>query len=256
MSDKKLNLSVLKAFELLEAFSAENATYGVRELANKTGYNKSTVYRLLNTLNHLNIVHQDSNEKYQLGSKLFALGNRVSIYNAIRNITQEPLKQVALEIQETVLLSIVKEDKVFHIDKADSLYGLQINTSIGAYQALHATASGKLLLAFSSETSQQRILKQQTLKKFTKNTIIDLVILTDELKKIKDLGYALDLEELENGLVCIAIPIKNKKNKVIASLSASGPLSRFKMENVSKYINTLKKGQSIIASKLQDFDNL
>ncbi len=256
MSDKKLNLSVLKAFELLEAFSEENATYGVRELANKTGYNKSTVYRLLNTLNHLNIVHQDSNEKYQLGSKLFALGNRVSIYNAIRNITQEPLKQVALEIQETILLSIVKEDKVFHIDKADSLHGLQINTSIGSYQPMHATASGKLLLAFCSEVLQQRILEEKKLVTYTKNTIIDSAVLTKELKKIKDVGYALDLEELENGLVCIAIPIKNKKNKVIASLSASGPLSRFKMENVMKYIRILQIGQHSIEKKLKDFDNL
>lgn len=256
MSDKKLNLSVIKAFELLEVFSEENSIWGVRDLAAKTGYNKSTVYRLLNTLNHLNIVHQDTNEKYQLGSKLFALGNRVSIYSAIRNITQEPIKQVALDIQETILLSIVKENKVFHIDKADSLHGLQIKTSIGSYQPMHATASGKLLLAFSAEISQKRILEHLPLEKYTKNTINKPEALANELKRIKDVGYAIDLEELENGLVCIAIPIKNKKNNVIASLSASGPLSRFKMENVMKYINILQIGQYSIEKKLKDFDNL
>ena len=105
-NDKKLNLSVIKAFELLNAFTVEKNTWGVRELAQKTGYNKSTVYRILNTLSVLNVIHQNSNDKYSLGSKLFELGNRVSIYKSIRKLSSDSIKKTALEIQETVPLYI------------------------------------------------------------------------------------------------------------------------------------------------------
>ncbi|WP_408031903.1 IclR family transcriptional regulator [Tenacibaculum xiamenense] len=255
-NDKKINQSIIKAFKLLDAFTEEKKTWGVRELAQKTAYNKSTVYRLLHTLSSLNIVHQNSNDKYSLGSKLFELGNRVSIYKAITNLTRTPIKQVALDIQETVLLSILKERQVFHIDKADSLHGLKINTSIGSYQPIHATASGKLLFSFLSSIEKEDIINSTKFQSYTQNTITSKSKLLSELDKIKDQEYALDMEELESGLVCIAIPIRNKKGNVIASLSASGPLSRFKMENVSNYISILKKGIKDIERAFSDFESL
>ena len=255
-TEKSINQSVVKAFTLLNAFTTEKNVWGVRELALKTGYNKSTVYRLLNTLTSLNIVHQNSNEKYSLGSKLFELGNRVSIYKAITKSTNTPIKNVALEIQETVLLSILKEDQVFHINKADSLHGLKINTSIGSYQPLHATASGKLLLSFADYSLQHDILQRIKLNKVTQHTITTLSNLNSELNSIQNQNYALDIEELELGLVSIAIPIRNKNKKVIASISASGPLSRFRTENIPNYINILQKGVIDIEKEFKDFDSL
>ncbi|WP_442267032.1 IclR family transcriptional regulator [Tenacibaculum sp. ZS6-P6] len=255
-NDKKLNQSIIKAFVLLDAFSHEKHTWGVRELAQKTGYNKSTVYRLLHTLNSLNIVYQNSNEKYSLGSKLFELGNRVSLYKTLIKLTNTAIKKVALDIQETVLLSIIKEYQVFHINKADSLHGLKINTSIGSYQPIHATASGKLLLAYLPVNEQEEILSNIDLKPHNDNTITNISNFKKELKLIKNQGYSLDMEELEFGLVCIAIPIKNKTGTVIASLSASGPLSRFKVENITQYINILQKGVLEIENELSDFNDL
>ncbi|CAL2076635.1 IclR family transcriptional regulator [Tenacibaculum sp. 190524A02b] len=254
--DKNINQSVKKAFTLLDAFTDEKKVWGVRELAQKTGYNKSTTYRLLNTLMHLNIVHQTYNDKYSLGSKLYELGNRVSIYKSIKALTHEPIKNVALEIQETVLLSVLKNNKVFHIDKADSLHGLKINTSIGSYEPIHATAAGKLLLSYLPFIEQENTINNLKLDTFTQNTLANKPKLKQELKKIQLQGYALDMEELESGLVCIAIPIRNKNNKVIASISASGPLSRFRVENINSYISILQKGATIIEKEVSNFDSL
>lgn len=256
LDDKKINQSIIKAFTLLEAFTTDHPVWGVRELAVKTGYNKSTVYRLLYTLSSMNLVQQNQNDKYSLGSKLFELGNRVSIYKTLKNLTNNAIKMVALEIQETVLLSILKEDQLFHINKADSMHGLKINTSIGSYQPLHATASGKLLLAYSSVAQQQHFLNQAALEPYTKHTITTSAGLTKQFSEIQEKGFALDIEEFEPGLVCIAIPVKNKEHKTIAALSASGPLSRFKMENVSNYLNILKKGVSNIERNLLHFEQL
>ena len=256
IDNKNLNQSIIKAFTVLDAFTNEKKEWGVRELANKTGYNKSTTYRLLSTLVSLSAVHQNENEKYRLGSKLFELGNRVSLYQSLITVTNQPIKNVALEIQETVLLGTLKEQQVFYINKADSLQGLKISTSIGSYQPIHATASGKLLLAFSSKKTQEDILNNITFNKFTESTITSSHTLKNKLQKIKKQGYALDIEEFELGLICIAIPIFNNKGNVIASISASGPSSRFKMENVKNYISILQKGATLIEKSLQDFDSL
>ncbi|WP_420552726.1 IclR family transcriptional regulator [Tenacibaculum aiptasiae] len=256
MDNKNLNQSIIKAFILLDAFTNDKKEWGVRELAYKTGYNKSTVHRLLSTLVSLNVIHQNENEKYRLGSKLFELGNRVSLYQSLITITNQPIKNVALEIQETVLLGTLKDHQVFYINKADSLQGLKISTSIGSYQPIHATASGKLLLAFSSSEMQNDYFKNNTLNSFTQNTINKKNELKNSLQTIQNQKYALDLEEFELGLICIAIPIFNKKGNIIASLSASGPSSRFRIENVQNYIAILQKGASIIENSLRDFDSL
>ncbi|MDO6813542.1 IclR family transcriptional regulator [Tenacibaculum soleae] len=256
IDNKNLNQSIIKAFTVLDAFTNDKKEWGVRELANKTGYNKSTTYRLLSTLVSLNVIHQNENEKYCLGSKLFELGNRVSLYQSLITVTNHPIKNVALEIQETILLAILKEEQVFYINKADSLQGLKISTSIGSYQPIHATASGKLLLAFSSIEKQEKYFKNNNFTKYTQKTITKVPKLKTALHIIKKQGYALDLEEFELGLICIAIPIFNKNRKVIASLSASGPSSRFKLENVQNYISILQKGATLIENSLEDFNSL
>lgn len=256
IDNKNLNQSIIKAFTVLDAFTNDKKEWGVRELANKTGYNKSTTYRLLSTLVSLNVIHQNENEKYCLGSKLFELGNRVSLYQSLITVTNQPIKNVALEIQETVLLGILKEERVFYVNKADSLQGLKISTSIGSYQPIHATASGKLLLAFSSIEKQETYFKNNSLAKYTQKTITKTSELKSKLKNIKKQGYSLDLEEFELGLICIAIPIFNKKGNAIACISASGPSSRFKLENVQRYISILKKGAVLIETSLQDSDSL
>ncbi|REH52580.1 IclR family transcriptional regulator [Tenacibaculum gallaicum] len=255
-NSKSLNQSIIKAFAVLDAFTNDKKEWGVRELATRTGYNKSTVYRLLSTLVSLNAVQQNDNEKYQLGSKLFELGNRVAIYKSLRNLTNESIQKVALEIQETVLLGILKEQQVLHINKADSLQGLKISTSIGSYAPINGSAIGKLLLAFSSLETQRTFFSSVTPQSFTKNTITSTSKLKKEIQLIQQQKFALDIEEFEIGLVCIAIPIYNKKGKVIAGLSASGPSSRFKMKNVASYIKILQNGAAEIENRLSDFNSL
>jgi len=239
---KKLNQSIIKAFTLLDAFTTDKKEWGVRELALKSGYNKSTTYRLLNTLVSLQAVQQNENEKYSLGNKLFELGNRVSLYQSLINATKIPIRDIATHIQETVLFGVLKNNQVFYINKAESIQGLKISTSVGSYQPIHATAIGKILLAFSSETKREALLKSLNFTAITKNTIINKNVLTRELEKIKNQGFALDLEEFELGLICVAIPIFNKNNKLIGSISASGPSSRFELKNVNNYISILKNG--------------
>ena len=241
------NQSIVKAFTLLEAFTNDKKEWGVRELANKTGYNKSTTYRILSTLVALNAIQQNENEKYILGSKLFELGNRVSLYESLIYTARDSLKKIATDIEETILFAVLKKNQVFYIDKVESPQGLKISTSIGSFQPLHSTAIGKILLTFSSEEKQERLLQNMDYKAYTPHTITNESQLKNQLKEVYKNGYSLDLEEFELGLICISLPVFNKNNECIGAISASGPSSRFELKKVNHYVSIIKKGiQEII----------
>jgi IclR family KDG regulon transcriptional repressor len=107
---------------------------------------------------------------------------------------------------------------------------------------LHSTAIGKIILAFLPEEKQKQTLQKINYKTFTQNTIANAHQLKNELKEIQQQKYALDLEEFELGLICIALPVFNKNNECIGAISASGPSSRFELEKVAHYVSVIKKG--------------
>ena len=191
-------------------------------------------------------IKQNENEKYILGSKLFELGNRVSLYQSLINSTRNSLTKIATDIAETILFGVLKNNQVFYIHKAESLQGLKISTSVGSYQPLHATAIGKTILAFLPEEKQKQTLQKLDYKTFTQNTITNRDELKNELEEIHLKEYALDLEESELGLICIALPVFNKNNECIGAISASGPSSRFELEKVAHYVSIIKNGISEI----------
>ncbi len=255
---KSLKSSVHKTFAVLEHFTPQKSEWGVTELAKHLGSNKSTIYRFLSDLQSLGVLYKDKKtEKYSLGLKLFELGNRVPLKSAFIDITHPILESVAANISETVHIAILKNAKVFYIDKVESPQGLKISSQIGSSNPIHCTALGKILLAYLQEDAQKNIVKDlyenDALTTFTKNTITGPRNLLKELKQIKDQSYAIDMEELEIGLICIAIPIFNQNNEPIAALSASGPANRFDSKQVPRYVNTLKKGADAIQNQIGYF---
>ena len=243
---KDLNGSVVKAFTLLDAFIGDKKEWGVRELAKKTGYNKSTTYRLLSTLETLGALQKNDEDKYLLGLKLFELGNLVSIHKSLRKQSRVPLEQIASEIKETVHFGVLDKNQVLYLNKTESPQGLKVSTQIGSYQKAYCTAIGKVLLAFSSEKVLADYMNTVVLEACTEHTITDKDLLLKELHKIKEQHYALDMEELELGLICIAIPVFNKQKEIVASISVSGPSSRFKLEKIDGYLKIIERGAKAI----------
>ena len=254
----KYNGSIQKAFAILEHFTTEKSEWGVTELAKAVGSNKSTIYRMLATLEQLGVIRQNTDsDKYSLGLKLFELGNRVKVHASFVKQTHSELEKVAEDIRETVHLAILKNNQVFYIDKAESPQGLAMSTNIGTYRAAHATSLGKVLLAFtpnsSLEVSINKLLINNSLSKITNHTITEKSTLITALQKVKNQGYAIDREEFEIGLICVAIPVFNQKNEVVASLSASGPANRFEEAEIEKYVGILKSGADAIRLKIGNF---
>ena len=255
---QKLTSSVDKTFALLEYFTPQKPEWGVTELATAVGSNKSTVYRFLADLCKLDILCKNpQTDKYQLGLKLFELGSRVSLKSAFVEKTHPELISVAKDIIETVHIAVLKNQQVFYVDKVESPQGLKISSQIGSYNPAYATALGKILLAYLPESYQkeltQVLLQKEIVKNYTKNTITSPRKLLTELVKIQSQGYAIDREEYELGLICVAVPILNMEGEVVASLSASGPANRFEEKEVTRYVATLKKGADAIQSKIGFF---
>ena len=255
---KELKNSVQKTFALLEYFTVHKSEWGVTELAKEVGSNKSTVFRFLAQMHSIGILDKDAaSEKYRLGLRLFELGNRVQLRSALVEKTHPELVAVAQRITETVHIAVLKNHQVFYVDKMESPQGLRISSHIGSYNPAYATALGKVLLAFLPEEQQSLYLDyiygEKGITTFTRKTITGKAKMMAELGKVRTQKYAIDREEYEDGLICVAIPIFNQNQEVIASLSASGPASRFRESKVKGYVATLEKGALAIQKKIGNF---
>lgn len=253
-----LKSSVHKTFAILDYFTPEKPEWGVTELAKEIGTNKSNVHRFLSQMEAIEVLYKDEErDKYRLGIKLFELGNRVQINNAFVKHSHPALIEVAKNITETVLIGLLKNDSVFYIDKVESPQGLKISTQIGDYSPLYSKSIGKILLAYLSEEEQERLLFQiyneNIPTTFTNHTLTSKEGMKKELMEVKRKGYAIEKEESEIGLICVAIPIFNQNQEVVASLSADGPANRFQSEKVKDYVSILQKGAENIQNKIGKF---
>jgi len=258
---KELKNSVHKTFAILEHFTIDKPAWGVTELAKEIGSNKSTVFRFLAQLHFIGILDKDAEtEKYSLGLKLFELGNRVQLRKALVEKTHPELAAVAMSITETVHIAVLNKHQVFYIDKVESPQGLKTSSHIGSYNPAYCTALGKVLLAFLPTEKQNSaldfIFDEVGATAFTASTITDKSQLLKELAKVREDKYALDREELEEGLICIAIPVFNQQQQVVASLSASGPASRFREDKVKGYLDVLGKGALAIQERIGSYSIL
>lgn len=255
---KELKNSVHKTFAILESFTTEKSEWGVTELSKKVGSNKSTVSRFLMQLHAIGILDKNEEaDKYRLGLKLFELGNRVRLRSAFVEKTHVDLVAVANSISETVHIAVLKNNQVLYIDKVESPQGLTINSQIGGALPAYATGLGKVLLAFLPKDKQAQaldhIFTEPGVKGLTENTITSKSKMKKELSKILLDGFAIDREEFEKGLICVAIPIFNKNGEAVASLSASGPAARFNEKEVKNYVSILKTGATAMQEKLGTF---
>jgi len=152
----------------------------------------------------------------------------------IRRVAAPFMKQLNIELDETVHLTVLEGNEVLYVDCLESSKRLRTYSVIGVKAPLYCTSVGKAILAFLNEDELERILSSTRFEKFTENTIIDKTFLKDELRTIAQRGYAVDNMEHEEGLRCIGSPIRDRTGKVFAALSVSGPSQRITLGNVSE----------------------
>ena len=202
----------------------------IGDLSAKIDLPKGTIHRLLSTLAFLEYVRQDAEtKKYNLGFKLVELGNRLLSHIDFRTEARPYLLDLAENTKETVHLVILYQDEVLYIDKMEANSnpsGLRMVSMLGSRIPAHCCAVGKVLLSALPEDKFEKIINGKGLPKRTENTIINLEKFKDHLESVRKNNYALDMEENEIGIRCVAAPIRDQRGAVAAAISISGPVSR------------------------------
>ena len=225
--------SVGKALQILEAFNIDRSELSVAELENILSLPKVSIYRFLRILVKRGFIAQNpQTRKYRLGIKVFELGSLVLKDMELRKVAFPLIEGLSQNSGETVHLGVLDRHQVVSIEGTESGYSLRISLPLGKRVYLHSTGIGKAILAFLEDGEIDEIIEKQGLPSFMPNTITDLISLKKEIQIIRKRGYAVDNEENEPGVCCVAAPILDSSNHVIASISISGPTVRITGKNI------------------------
>lgn len=230
--------SVKTSLDILSCFTNGTPKIGVIEISRKLGLSKSTVSRILSTLERGNFVAKGAtDQKYRLGSKVLELASIFISTIEWRTIAIPYLKDLRDKTDETVMVFVIDEDKRILLEKFESSHELRPFLNIGGRYPLHAGSAGKLLLAYLPKDKQKEVILKTGLPRYTPNTIRNFKSLEKELTKIRKKGIAVSHQERVPFLSSISAPIRDFKGEVIAALCVDGPTVRFTFEKVKEFIS-------------------
>lgn len=256
MENKNNNVtSVEKVFAILEIISKKREI-SLTDLSKILFMSKSTVFRFLQTMKDLGYVNQDKkSELYCLNTKLYSLSSNALGTNDITKIANRYIHSLSKELKETVHIAILDEEakKIIYIYKENFNYQLTMMSQVGKKAPLHCTGLGKLLLAYCDNDSLESILENYCFELFTASTIKCESDLKSEIVKINEKGYAEDISEHEENVHCIAVPIFDQFNNVVAAMSVSWSQFRFNQVNKNEVLNKINMCAKKISSDLGYF---
>ncbi len=238
--------SVARALSVLDALAEGEPELGTNDIARRTGINASTVSRLLATLVESGLVdHVQASGRYRLGPRLVQLGNRVVERLDLRNVAREQLEALVAATGETATLSVPGEGVAITVDFVPGPSSVQGVAQIGRPSVAHATATGKVMLAFGAG-----YVPEAPLAAYTARTITDPDALRAELAAVRQRGWAESLEEREDDLNAIAAPVRDARGALAAIMGLQGPAFRFDPPAMSAALEPLRETAAAASAKL------
>ncbi|MGG4489167.1 IclR family transcriptional regulator [Metabacillus idriensis] len=235
MDRENMVKSVSRALDIITLVSLKKGGLGVTEIANQIDINKSSVYRILSTLVQYGYVEQDPETgKYKLGYKFLEISSKLLESIDLRAEARMYLQELENETNEVIHLVVYDQGEVVYIEKLDGSETLRMHSKVGKRAPMHCTSVGKAILAHLPSNTVLDILERKGLPMHTDKTITNKEDFLLELKSVRQKGYALDLEENENGITCIAVPIFDHMGNAIAAVSISGPTIRMTEERLEQ----------------------
>jgi len=228
-----------RGLSLLEQVGFESLT--LSEIARRADLHPSTAYRLVRTLTSRGFLVYDEQEGlYRLGSRILSLAGSAPAQQQLVEATKPLLAQLKEQFNETVNLSIREGVFILYLNSIESTQALRVFSDTGSRVPLHATACGKALLVDMEEALIRQVFGKGALESFTEKTITSLDTLIAEVKETEKRGYALDIEERQEGVVCVAVPLRIP-NMPEAALSITGPINRVTATQIPKMAEALMK---------------
>jgi DNA-binding IclR family transcriptional regulator len=243
--------AVLRAIALLKAFTDVQPELGLSELARAAGLNKTTTYRLLTALESEGMVARSpARETYRLGPDMIVLGSRALRGNDLRSASRAELEALAQSTGETATLEILAGGRALILDEVTGQRHLLGATQfVGTRWPLHATSTGKVLLAYLSDAQRKAVLRPP-LARLTAHTLTRLAVLRKELARVREQGYAMAIEEVEVGYVAVGAPVRNHEGNVVAAISLGGPGIRLTTGRIREIASLVMQAAEQISKRL------
>jgi IclR family acetate operon transcriptional repressor len=219
--------SVDRALTLLEALAQSTGGTALTDLAGRAGLNISTCHHLLATLVKWGYVAKVPGRRYALGARGLHLGQAFLKQVDLPRRAQPFIERISEDTGETVHLAVLQGDTIITLLRREGRHAVRVDTgALGASDAVHATATGKAMLAWLPEGEIRRIVAANGMTALTAGTITDIDVLIEDLRLVRRNGHALDREEFQPGVICVGAAIRNHLGAVIGAISASAPTQR------------------------------
>ncbi len=228
---------------------AQHGELGVTELATDLGVHKSTAFRLVATLEAHDLVEQVSDRgKFRLGVGVLRLAGATAVRLDLVQESRPVANKLAAAVGETVNVAVLSGFEALYLDQVSGPSALALHNWAGQRIPLHATSNGKILLAHAPA----RLLAElpRPLRRFTPRTIVEDTVLAKDLDDVRRRGWAIAVDELEDGLTAIAAPITGADGTVVASLSASGPTFRVTRERTPDVVALVVRAAREVSHRL------
>ena len=219
--------SLARGLKILDILCQAQDGVSITELADRLGVDKGSASRLVATLVNYGYAEKDGQtRRFHLGPQVVPLSRSVLARLSIREVAKPFLRELMERTGECVHLAVPAQGKVLYIDQVESPATLRVNAQVGTLNPLHCTALGKALLAFGD------LELPPLLESFTPHTLIDPARLRKNLEQVRAQGYAVDDEEFDLGVRCIAVPVFDFRGKATGSIGISGPATRITQERL------------------------
>jgi IclR family KDG regulon transcriptional repressor len=244
--------SVKRAFQILRLISRADRGLGISELGKSLGISKSTVHGITSALEEVGAVIKDPlTKRYTLGFTLFEVGRLAYSQTALIDLARPAMEELMEGTQESVFLGVLNRERVTILNVIESRNDLKITSPIGTSLPLLAAATGKVFLASMDETHALEIIRRKGLAKFTENTITDWEEYLQEIRRVREEGYATDYEEYIPGVRAVASPIRGERH-LAAGIWVVGFKSSLDDNKMKVLIRETKEAAEAIGRKVQE----
>ncbi|RSN46756.1 IclR family transcriptional regulator [Actinomadura sp. WAC 06369] len=242
--------SLERAFELLEHLADAGGEMALSELTEVSGLPMPTIYRLMRTLVNRGYVRQEPSKRYALGPRLIRLGEGAG--RLLGSWAGPVLSRLVDEVGETANMAVLEGDEAVYVAQVPSRHSMRMFTEVGRRVQPHCTGVGKALLSQLPEAKVREILARTGMAAHTPSTFTDPESLIAELARVRERGYALDEEEQEVGVRCVAVPLRGAP--ALTALSVSGPSGRLTRETVTDVVPIMLDAAERFARELGPVD--
>ena len=241
-----------RAINILEFIGRQTSgEAALPELSAAMKLHKTTTHRIAHVLESRGLLRRglDSN-RYRLGLHLYDLGCQALDHINIRDEARPLMTRIAYEVGETVHLALLDRAEVLYIERMEAQRTVTMGSKLGARNPVYCTALGKAILAHAPDSELDHALAGLRMEARTKNTITNVLALKRELERVRERGFAIDDEEIEEGIRCIAAPIFSAAGYAVAAMSVSGPSSRVTPDRFQLIGKTMIKATQELSARM------